>query len=271
MSSYRERPTLRPGVDTMRGLHKCGATRRPFMGKRRRSAHNGSKARTQARVQEMGTTQEKGEATVLTAGQRCRRRGLDGDDGAVWSFAAAPGSLLCFSLPASVRASSSLAASGPAPLDHRRPLVAARRWRHGARLLLSRLHSPLPPRRRSQEKGKTPRGLWLAQEARPWVIGARSKQRREAGARIGGRGSHWRIFLGWRRGRPPVVASSPLASPAGVKGVTPPRRTPWSGSRVRARARRARQLGGPAIPSVCAAAVRRVRCGAVRHGEKGEG
>jgi hypothetical protein len=37
----------------------------------------------------------------------------------------------------------------------------------------------LPPlRQHSQEKGKTPRGLWLAQGAQPWVIGARSKQRR---------------------------------------------------------------------------------------------
>jgi hypothetical protein len=37
--NYRERPTLRLGVATVRGLHKCGTMRRPFMGNRRRTAH----------------------------------------------------------------------------------------------------------------------------------------------------------------------------------------------------------------------------------------
>jgi hypothetical protein len=42
----RERPALWLGVATVRGLHKCGAVRRPFMENRWRSVHNGSKARS---------------------------------------------------------------------------------------------------------------------------------------------------------------------------------------------------------------------------------
>jgi hypothetical protein len=198
-SSYRERPALRPGVATVREIHKCSAARWPFMGKQWRTTHSGSKARTQARVQEMGTTQEKGEATVLTAGRRCRCRRLDGDGGAAWTFAVAPGSLLCIGLPASAWVSSSLVASSPAPLDHRRPPAAARRWRRGARLLLPRLHSYpastllFPRGGAHKERGKPQEGSSLREGLDPGLL---APGQSGAGARIGGPGSHWRIFPG---------------------------------------------------------------------------
>jgi hypothetical protein len=54
--NYRERPTLRLGVAKVRGLHKCGAARRPFMENQRRTA-----ARRRADRQDQGreATQER--------------------------------------------------------------------------------------------------------------------------------------------------------------------------------------------------------------------
>jgi hypothetical protein len=54
-----------------------------------------SKARTQASLWE-GNSAREGEATVLTAGRRCSRCRLVEEGGATWTYAAAPGSLLCF-------------------------------------------------------------------------------------------------------------------------------------------------------------------------------
>jgi hypothetical protein len=61
-------------------------------------ALGGSKACSQTWLRE-GNDAREGEATVLTAGRRCSRRRLDEDGGATWTYAAAPGSLLCFGVP----------------------------------------------------------------------------------------------------------------------------------------------------------------------------
>jgi hypothetical protein len=144
-----------------------------------------STARSQTRNQGKETAQGKRKAMVLTAGQRCRRRRLDGDGGAVWMFALVPSFSFCFGLSAPAWASSSLAASGP---------VACRR-RCGARLLPPRLHSYpastlLPPLRRRSQKGVNPkRALACARGSalcywRP--VKAAQGQRSADGAPIGG-------------------------------------------------------------------------------------
>jgi hypothetical protein len=122
-----------------------------FMGIQRHTA-----ARRLA-LRHLGTTQEKGKAMVLTAGRRCRRRRLDGDGGAAWTFAAAPDISFCFGIPASAWASSSLAASGPAPPDHGRPPAAARRQQRDARLIPPRLHSPSSLAAALTRKGENPK------------------------------------------------------------------------------------------------------------------
>jgi hypothetical protein len=121
--------------------------------------------------------------------------------------------------------------------------------------------SPLPPRWRTRERGKTQAGWWNARKgrARPQGIRARSRWRE-------GKRSHGAPGLGARAGL--AMWSAPngrhlacRVTGRGKRGLSP-NGTPWSGSRVRARARRACQLGGPAVPSVCTAAAHRVRCGA---------
>jgi hypothetical protein len=97
--------------------------------------------------------------------------------------------------PPTRMAPSSPAATGPAPLVHRRSPAAACRRRHDARLAPLRLHSPAHLRRRSQEKGKTPTRVG-GKRQRPRGLPMESRSRRCEG-REGRRCSYWWT---WRDG-----------------------------------------------------------------------
>jgi hypothetical protein len=88
-------------------------------------ALSGSKARSQARLRE-GNGAREGKATMLTAGRRCSRHRLDEDSGTPWTYAAVPGSLLCFGAPSRRGRPPPSAMTRPAPPDLERSPVAAR-------------------------------------------------------------------------------------------------------------------------------------------------
>jgi hypothetical protein len=95
--------------------------------------------------------------------------------------------------------------------------------------------------------GKTPGRLeWRGEGSIPGVVDARSKRREGKDTPAL---QDWLLKRDWQRGRPPVATTAPVASPAGAYGTFPPADSPWGGPRAHARARRAWQLGGPAVLS----------------------
>jgi hypothetical protein len=189
---------------------------------------------------------------VLTTGWRCSRRRLDVDGGAASVFTVAFGFTLVRLLasptipssgaPAATRhTSSSCSASTSPTLPFLSPLGGA--------------HTGM---------GKTPMRVgWRREGSVPGDVDARSRRCEGMGAPAL---QDWLLARPRRRGRPSVAATASGASPAGAQESFPPQIPPWGGPRVRASARRACQLGGPAVPSSRARG-----CGAVRRRKVGSG
>jgi hypothetical protein len=234
-----------PGVATVRRRNKSGTGRRPFMGNNDTPMLDGSKARTQTSLWE-GNGAREGEATVLTAGRRFGRCRLVEDGGATWTYAAAPGSLLCFGVSSRHERSPSFRrdpsiSSWPRAASGSSASAAMRRKAPASPPPLLPLFPLLSsPRRCSLERGKTPTGPACERGRDPRVVGLdQGAEGRKAASRapIGGSsldgdvaGYQWWSPALWRHRQ-------------GAIGGNHPRGTPGPGHG------RARELGGPDIPS----------------------
>jgi hypothetical protein len=159
----------------VRWRHKSGTGRRPFMGKQQRTGARRLEGMLTGMAKKRKWCKRR-EATVLTAGRRCSRRQLDENGGVAWTYAVAPGSLLCFGVPSRRGRPPPSAATCPAPPGIERSLAAAHLRRRDISPLLS-----LPPLlplfpssltlwQRSLERGKTPIGLACERELDPEVV-----------------------------------------------------------------------------------------------------